>query len=261
MASVDNELEELRRRAYGRQGDIHLDARALERLRELEGEKAAQSAGEATEPTEQFEPAGREPPPVPSESPLPQDEPEERDLRSTLGRWFEWLRTLRRSTIVMALSVLAVVIAVVVTLTLVQRVQTDPLQTGATQIARLEPDPGYVVPNIFGGPGGAGEKARAYQEIHGLRVVVTALPTDTGTTATSDCVSIYLEASITDPTSTSFTGPFFGGCAVGRFPAMTQFGVRSQDLPAEVRKGFAPWTALQFVYDKRDHEVVVFGSK
>ena len=140
------------------------------------------------------------------------------------------------------------------------RRQTDPLQTGASQIARLEPDPGYRIPNIFGGPGGAGEHARAFQKIHGLRVVVTDLPTTTSTTST-DCVSIYLEASITDPTSTSFTGPFFGGCAVGKFPAISRFDVRSQDLPAELRKEFAPWIGLQFVLDKRDDEVVVFGSK
>jgi len=161
----------------------------------------------------------------------------------------------------MALGVLALIVAVAVSMTLAQRVQTDPLQTGASQIARLQPDPGYRIPDIFEGSGGAGQNAHAYQQIHGLRVVVTTLSTNAGTKSTSDCLSIYLDADITDPASTSFHGPYFGGCAVGKFPAMTQFGLRGQGLPAGLRKEFAPWIGLQFVYDKRDDEVVVFGSK
>jgi hypothetical protein len=73
------------------------------------------------------------------------------------------------------------------------------------------------------------------------------------------CMNVYPESEITDPSSSSFQGTIFGGCSAGGFPAITQF--EAQDLPLAARKAIAPWASLQFVYEKKDDEVVVFGKK
>jgi hypothetical protein len=272
MASVDNELEHLRRRAYGPQADIHLDSRALERLRELEGAQNAARVAEAGETFESKDTVETVSPaaahtvdnsdPVDEAPESVDDAPPARSARDILGGWIRRISKLRRSTVVIGLAAVACVVAVVVTLTLVQRVQTDPLQTGATQIARLQPDSGYRIPDIFGGPGGGNGNAQAFEKFHGLRVVVTAIRQTEASRVTGDCLSIYLEADVTDPSSNSFTGPFFNGCGAGRFPPIEQFDLRSQqELPVGLRDALAPWVALQFVFDKRDDEVVVFASK
>jgi hypothetical protein len=42
---------------------------------------------------------------------------------------------------------------------------------------------------------------------------------------------------------------------------MTQLDVRTPGLAPDLGSAVAPYTALQFVYDKKDDEVVVFASK
>jgi len=147
-------------------------------------------------------------------------------------------------------------------MTLVQRVQTDPLQAGASQIARLSTESGYLVPAIFGGPGiGHDQDAQAFQGFHGLREIVTTTNSGEANQPTNICLSVYPETEITDPTSTSFSGQFFSACAAGRFPATVQFDLRTQGLSASLRQELAPWNALQFVYDTKHDEVVVFASR
>ncbi|MES1170119.1 MAG: hypothetical protein ABUL47_05470, partial [Leifsonia sp.] len=189
------------------------------------------------------------------------DEPPARSRRDVVLGWIRRASKLRRSTVVIVLAAVAFVVVVAVSVTLVQRVQSDPLETGASQIARLEPDPGYRIPNIFGGPGGGDQNVQAFEKFHGLRVIVSVDRESTTSPSTTDCLSIYVEAEITDPSSTSFSGQFFRGCGAGAFPAIDQFDPQSQDLPAGIRDALAPWRGLQFVYDKRDDEVVVFASE
>jgi hypothetical protein len=140
MGSSDDELEDLRKRAYGRQADIHLDPDALERLRELEGEHSAKPADarpevdDLTQAVQSPEPGvdegatdGVDVPSAPDRRPRP-------TARAVLVSGIRRLSKLRRSTVVIALAVVAFAVAVVVVLTLVQRVQTDPLQAGASQV-------------------------------------------------------------------------------------------------------------------------------
>jgi len=272
MASSDSELEQLRKRAYGRQADIHLDPDALQRLRELEGEQSAkQAAGrpEADEPTETVQPhepvvdepnadgmdiSGAETPNAPERRPRP-------TAKAVLMTSVHRLAKLRRSTVVIALAAVAFAVAVVVVLTLVQRVQTDPLQAGASQVARLQADSGYRVPDAFGGAGTGGANAQAFEAFRGLRVILFSEVHPGAPSGKDVCIDVYPEAEIDDPSSTSFSGVAFGGCSAGGFPAIAQFNTQGQDLPTATLNAVAPWTSLQFVYDERDDEVVVFGLK
>jgi hypothetical protein len=264
MGSSDDELEDLRKRAYGRQADIHLDPDALERLRELEGEHSAKQAVERpefddlTEAVHSPEPGvdegatdGVDVPSAPDRRPRP-------TARAVLVSGIRRLSKLRRSTVVIALAVVAFAVAVVVVLTLVQRVQTDPLQAGASQVARLQADPGYRIPDSFDAFGLGAVEPRAFHDFHGLRVILFAVQQGSSNVG-NKCMNVYPESEITDPSSSSFQGTIFGGCSAGGFPAITQF--EAQDLPLAARKAIAPWASLQFVYEKKDDEVVVFGKK
>jgi hypothetical protein len=141
-------------------------------------------------------------------------------------------------------------------LTLVERVQTDPLQVGASQVARLGADEGYEIPPFFGSVAGA----HAYEQFHGLRTVTGSTGFVYGGADGSTCLTIYLESSVTESTD-SFNGPIFGGCAAGGFPPIVQFSVDTQDLPADLRSEFPEGTGLQFVYDAEHDEVVVFSDR
>jgi hypothetical protein len=255
--AVDNELENLRRRAYGPQADIHLDANALERLRQLESERSP------VPPVELDELAA-----APEESVAPDhaegvDEPPAAEIvtLSAPRRWWLWISGLRRSTVLIALGVVIVGVVIAVVLTVAQRVQTDPLQVGASQVARLSIDSGYLIPTVFGGSeDGTSQNAHAYQQFHGMRELVWKVDPGAGLPKTY-CLSIYPQADVTDATSNSFSGQVFQGCAAGKFPAMAQFEMGTGGLPKELHSAFSTKTALQFVYDEAHHEVVVFASK
>ena len=57
-----------------------------------------------------------------------------------------------------------------------------------------------------------------------------------------------------------YSGFAAGGCAAGSFPAITQFTSGARELPEELRAAFPDSTAFQFVYDRTNHEVVVFTT-
>ncbi len=60
----------------------------------------------------------------------------------------------------------------VTALVVVQRVQTDPLQTGATQVARLSADPSFEVPSVL--TPGVTSGTTGYAEYEGFRVATYA---------------------------------------------------------------------------------------
>jgi hypothetical protein len=241
----DDELRALRERAYRRHSDIHLDPDSLARLRELESTRVEEAdavgldVDVAPKPPEPLEPEAE-----------PQAQP-----RPT-PRWVLWLFGLRRSTVLIIVGVILIVAALATALTLVERVQTDPLQVGAYQVARLGADEGYEIPPFFGSDAGI----RAYQQFHGLRAVTGTNGFVFGASPGSACLTIYLEGSVTESTD-SFNGPIFGGCAAGGFPPIIQFSVDTQDLPAVLRSAFPESTGLQFVYDAEHDEVVVFSDR
>ncbi|WZH35721.1 MAG: hypothetical protein PIR02_13190 [Microbacterium enclense] len=236
--SIDEEAElaQLRRRAYSPSADIEADPEALRRLIELEERAVA--------PEEL--PAPEEPVPA-AEEQIPDAAPD--GPRLTLPR-------LRRSTVIV-LGAAGLVLATLVTaLVLVQRVQTDPLQAGATQIARLAPDPDFEVPSSL--TVGITGEVTAYEEFQGFRVITQ--PSYRSTEGAARCMAVWqpvlLDAS--GGGGFSYDGEFsMGVCGAGVFPATSTILLR-EDSPERRQTDFPAGTALQFVYDTANDEIVVF---
>ncbi len=252
-AMPDHELEELRKRAYGPSSDIHLDPGAVQRLRDLE---------EAVRP-----PA---PPRAPVEPTAPIVVPEVLEEHAPAGpsRWmllfaglWRWMRGVRRSTWLISLGAAALAAVLATTLVVVQRVQSDPLLTGAQQVARLSLDTGYETPPFFlGYPANEGADLPIYQEFHGLRAAITTGGLYGGS-PDGVCLVVFSEADADASTENSFSGALRFGCNAGAFPALTQFNADDQQLPEQLGAAFPDSTGLQFVYDAAHNEVVVFADK
>jgi hypothetical protein len=253
---TDDELRALRERAYRRDSDIHLDPESLMRLRELESRRG-RAEPEAAEPETAIEAAEPE---TTEDDVAPVDEASRPPARwvPLLRRFARWLSGLRRSTVLIALGSAAVIALIATALVLVERVQTDPLQVGAVQVARLTVDQGYDLPPFFSGFDGDG--VNAYTQFHGLRAVTNALIFSPAAANGSTCLTVYAESDVTDSPD-SFSGPLFGGCGAGAFPAIVQFSVDVEQLPEDLVAAFPETTGLQFVYDSEHDEVVVFADR
>ena len=273
-ATQDDELRGLQARAYGPNADIHHDFPAQVRLQELQDARrqlepqrleAVMPAAPTVDPIDVF---GSE-----EESHLVNDE-QERPTHESLRRLARLalavggrLARFRRSTVLIALG-LGVIVAALI---LVERVQPDPLQTGADQVARVSIDPSYQVPGMFqliAAEGEAivqhiaaqGDAVQAFHEFYGLRVVIT----DGGLASSGgegECLNVFLAADGENSDSNSFSGPIRGGCAAGPFPAMTQLMAYEEGLPDELQSAFPGPTALQFVYDKANQKIVIFAGE
>lgn len=253
----DRELHDLRRRAYGSDSDIHRDPQALARLRELEADTPS-VAYRPTPVTHVPEVVAALPDPaVPDEEPDPAADDESRAdrrpvLLPALLFVIGWLSRRRRSTVLIALGSTILVAGILASLILVQRVQSDPLQVGAQQVARLQLDSGYEVPAFFGDSPDA--STRAFQEFHGLRTVLGGGFFQGG----SSCLLLYSEDTVADPDSQNYEGAIWSGCAAGNFPAIVQFELAGDQVPDAVKQAFPDSNGVQFVYDSDDQEIVVF---
>ncbi len=241
----DDELRALRERAYGPHADISLDSVALKRLRELEG-----GGREQKSPTVEGSP---ELSPEPVAFVKDGSEPSTRDRFQSLSR-------VRRSTVLLFVGLAFVGMIIAVSPALIDRIHTDPLQVGADQVARLSVEPGYRVPSFFNGaPTSNNSIPQGFQAFHGLRVVKS----DFGIFASGpddSCLTIYVDADITDPGTNSLSGPSFFGCSAAGFPATVQFVVTAYGLPEELTSAFPGSRALHFVYDRTHNAVVVFAE-
>ena len=243
----DDELRALRRRAYGPDADIHLEPHALERLRELEGVVREQHPVTSTDSSE------------PGPAPLARSVPIEDETERPAQEGLRPLSRVRRSSLLIVLGVAVVSTILAGALVLVQLSQTDPLQVGTKQIARLSVDHAYKIsPFFFGTTFSRDLQAQGFQEFNGLRTVVTV---GYGGGSNDACLNIYPSAVATDPKASSFAGQLRVGCATGMFPAVVQFRVDAAGLPAGLRSAFPKSAALQFVYDSAHNEVVVFAEK
>ncbi|WP_270353297.1 hypothetical protein [Microbacterium testaceum] len=262
MPSIDEELAALRRRAYAPDGDIAADPAAMARLVELEERAAAASVPDAraaavpapTPAPDADAEAGPADPSAQGERPdeLEPDAPAE-PARHPRSR-FRMPRP-RRSTVVLLTAAALVVGCAVTALVVVQRVQTDPLQVGATQIARLAPDPDFPVPSSFAR--GVTGKVTAYEEFQGFRVV--SYPSfETGEGA-SQCLTVWQPALLSEVgNGTSYDGRYLlFACGAGVFPASATL-LLGADSPEKRNSDLPAGTALQFVYDAAADEVVVF---
>lgn len=245
----DAELAQLRRRAYSPGADISDDPVALRRLVELE-ERA--NAGEPVSPA--FEDA---PVPVapPEEDADPSADPGIPDAVPPAPRFR--LPRPRRSTVILLGAAVLVAAVLATVLTVVQRVQTDPLQAGATQIARLSADPSFEVPSYLSQ--GITGRVTAYEEFEGFRAIT--LPSLRSAEDSARCMTVWQPALLDteDGGGVSYRGDSFllGVCAAGVFPPMSTMLLR-EDSPERAQTDFPADTALQFVYDAANDEVVVF---
>jgi hypothetical protein len=260
-----DEFVALRRRAYGRDADIHLDPASLARLDELEN--ARHSLPNAA-PDAVVEPA-----PSVVESPVESttDDPlpdpwwvaGARRVGPGIARLGRWLRGLSRSTVLIALGAGLIVATLLTVLTVVQRVQTDPLQVGAVQVARLAVDTGFESPfPDSGSAGGSLEEARGYQEFHGLRAIQGGQNFfyAYGAGADSVCLIIYVESTL-DVQNGGFSGSLYSACSAGDFPPILQLPLDLAELPNELVAAYPDAGGIQFVYDVENDEVVVFTDR
>lgn len=248
MARQDDELRALRERAYGRNPDIHLDPDSLRRLHHLEAKRVEPEQPQEPEPVVHL-PSAVEP-----EQDDVVAEPAPRPTPPVLL----WLRGLRRSTVFALLGFAVAAFAIVAALTLVQRVQTDPLQVGASQVARLGVDGGYEMPGYFTSYSDGANPPQAFAAFNGIRVITSSIPY-LDPDRPSACITVFAEETTT-LTANSLSGVSFGGCAAGRFPAMVLVPLDTEQLPPDLVAAYPDAEALQFVYDSKNNEVVVFAD-
>ncbi|WP_438353028.1 hypothetical protein [Microbacterium sp. CJ88] len=259
------ELRVLRERAYGPDADIHDDADALQRLRQLE---------ESARPSVEATPSAPEPATTPDEAAdtsstedatgVPEVAGEEDEASAPpvparrLARAIAFARSTRGGRILAGAAILVVVLVVAATaLTVVQRVQTAPLAPNAEQVVRLGVDANFAAPKFLDGARPDGGQLLGYREYGGLRAVLIPHGGFWYGPGTGVCVVVMQAADVAASTDNSFPGSIWGGCAAGAFPATAQFVVTA-DASEEVRSMFPIGTALQFIYDNNTGEVVLF---
>ncbi len=164
---------------------------------------------------------------------------------------------LRRSTVLLLAGAGAIAATLVTALVLVQRVQTDPLQVGATQVARLTPDPAFEIPSsLYRGITG---NVKAYTAFEGFRVV--SYPSFRAGEEAARCMTVYQPDLLDDSDDGfSYDGQFLlPSCGAGLFPATFTI-LLAEDTPERGPTDLPADTALQFVYDEDLDEVVVFEA-
>jgi hypothetical protein len=254
-----SELDVLRRRAYGPHPDIHLDSHALDRLRELEGGSRRPTESNTSEDplvasaeSRTLEATSEEA----QSSSLATQPPSPEDRWRLARQLLALLVRARRRDALIVLGCLTAVILGVIALVVVDRVQTDPLQVGAEQVARLSIDTSYDMPQFFATTA-EGARTEAFQEFYGLRTVMTDGGGVPFSANSGQCIVIFDEAAM-EPDSDSFSGMLLWGCAAGGFPAVTQFDIGSDEAPDELRDAFPDSAAFQFVLDADNSELVIF---
>lgn len=249
---MDEELRALRKRAYGPDADIHLDPRAVARLRELEGF----GRPEVPVPEEVDEPAAH----AEVDAHAGQEKEPPRPVLSYLRAALTRLGRIRRSTALIALGAAALAALLIVALVLVERVQLDPLQVGAVQAARLSADPSFEPPAIFT-PANGEPRVQVFEEFYGLRPVVSNRGLFGGGGDSVQCLTMFSSADLDRAAANSFAGFAMTGCQAGSFPPMTQFRVDAEGVPGQLVGAYSETTGVQFVYDGAHNEVVVFVSE
>ncbi|MFJ4999085.1 hypothetical protein ACIP5T_13090 [Microbacterium sp. NPDC088619] len=252
-ATADDELRELRARAYGPRADIASDPAAMRRLQELESARmAAPVRREHARSTPEPSPA-----PAAEGDAARSDRGEGWDEDSlwddegaapeTSGR-FGW--TARRQALLWAASVVVTaVIAAAITYTLVS-IPMFSASAQAPQIATLElTRTGAVPPGWFGA-----EEDVAAVEFYGLTLFATAgwVSESGDRSSESRCLNATPTEDVppeSDPDGSSYTsGRIYGTCSVGSFPAAFVMPIDGES-PGELVDRYPSGTALQFVLD------------
>lgn len=228
----DDELAELRRRAYGRRPDIERDPGALARLHDLEA-RQRRVANEPTPPLpNRDEPARAAEDAVdPPEDAVP---PPEAALSARASG-------APRRHLLLQLVALAATAALAVGATLLVTRASEP---PGREAAVLPLTSGTDIP---GWEDLGFEGALTTEDFDGLTVVKQHSGRDGGS-------CLYIVRTV-DPRE----GPFHSGCTANSFPAIAQFTV-SDASPEALRDQFPVGTALQFVLRGEEVHVVSDAS-
>lgn len=251
--SPHDELQSLRRRAYGPDADIHDDPVALARLQQLEAQQRAATAPVDDEPSplavfdetgalpraadtaeaDRDEPAAGEP-----ESPAAGDAPDDRTAPedgilspdAASGEPERPRPWWRRQRVVWAGSlVIALLLGVGLTLSV------QSITAGKVATLGVDRDGEWPTQSFGDKPPGA----QQFDEFHGLTVV--GLSQGLGGGVDQVCLSVQ-----SAPDGSGNIGAW--GCGTVDFPAAASLIV-TETAPPELLDAFAPGTALQFVLD------------
>jgi len=150
-----------------------------------------------------------------------------------------------------AATLAVTVIVAVATVTVVQRTQVDPFEVDAEEIARLAPDPGFVLPEAI-----ALDGSTSYGDFFGLRPFTHEFAATEGVPYGS-CLNVALTSNLGNPRARSIPGPIYRGCSAGSFPPLIVLRI-TENMPEDLRAAFPGRTVLRFVFDPAGREVVVY---
>ncbi|MBW9093760.1 hypothetical protein JNB62_08710 [Microbacterium jejuense] len=269
-----DELDQLRARAYGPAADIHTDAAAQLRLRELEDlargrddepdtRANGDSGGHLADAASMLVAAPPVAAPPVAAPPVAEIAEPERGKASpaaastasdavpaSRGRLSRTVRLLWPASILATAAVAAAVTYGLVAMTPVS------VSSGAPQIATLTPQSSGV--KVPAGWFGAGPSSRTW-EFYGLTLFETSAGMFGGTG--NDCLMVVTTADLPEEGEStdnwSVSGISNGACGAGAFPATLEIAVDSS-APEELRAAF-PDSTLQFV--KRGDDIGVFQDK
>lgn len=251
-SSLRAELDTLRLRAYGRSANGDIDPETVRRLQELEAQarEICSVHVDGAARTSEL--------PVPSEDALSMSSREARELPTTKaassvethshGRVHRsWRGPGRMMLALWAVSVAtSAAIAAAATFSVVG-ILPVAVVNDAPQIATLEPNPAITVPVGFSG---AGASSVAY-DFYGLTLFETSWNMSGVGGVGGDCFVAVLTSDIPEKENVqggyTMSGPSYGGCRVGNFPATVTMAVDSA-APPELRTQF-PNGVLQFIKD------------
>ena len=251
------ELRALRSRAYGPDADILRDPVAYDRLQELEEQlrseqqrpehsdgvaapvagEGAPSSASVSASTDGTESAGAA-------------APSNDDRGSRSGDRAPWSPLTRVPPLARIFWVVSVMAAAALAASATWGVASVPViseQSGARQIAALDPDPSLDLPPFFGGP----SESTSWFQFAGFTLSTVLSPTYG---LENECLVVFSTEDI-DPDADFINGPQFYGCGAGSFPPIVAVPLGS-DAPAEALERFGEGSALQFAL--QDDRVGVF---
>ncbi len=244
-ADEQRELERLRARAYGPDGDIAEDPAAVERLRELEDRERSAPLPLSTGDGELHDVE------TALVAPAGQDEPVDGDAgaeEASAGGRRPLLRSRARVWIAAAGIAVAVALSSAVTAAGVGFTVVDRT-AGIAQTDALTQDPDAELGSA-GYLGFDPSQTRGYMDYYGLSVFQGRTQIDSeGNDA--DCLVVLDTQDLREGDSGRGTGVRTGSCGAGPFPATVEFIV-TPSFPEAFRTRYPVGTAVQFVLDGDD---------
>lgn len=266
-ATADDELRELRARAYGPRADIASDPAAMRRLQELESARSAASSrrrpGDHAATADSG--AGGDTAELRVVHPSADASRESGDMLDRLGDESTWEETASpdapseaperpgrlarwRVPLWVASVVLTAALAAAITYAFAS-IPPVSSSAGAPQIDTLRLSSARAVP-----PGWFGAEGDAVSaEFYGLTVFATPTwSSESGDRSSDDrCINVVPSDQLPEwrdytETAWSFGGQMYSGCGMGVFPATAQVPL-GEDAPDELLERYPTGTTLQFV--------------